>query len=368
MNGKIVSLLVSLTVIVGSVLTVKGYEMYMFEYSIDGDVLNVTVHTESNKIFEEKITYEGSEYVLIKDSVKYETITEESTQSEETIERVEAENLLSKNDYKLENAPEEYKVQIGEKDYIAERDSIKYEEVVNTGRRVSANENVTYRGVDQEPEVADTCQTSVFDDVTGQVVQASISLVGVNKTDDYWKYITEPFVFTASNYDADELLMVVNGKEIVINKNGSPISSEYFNDMLIERGMSPDKYRLSSLEWDGEAYEENGVMYRKATGVCQHKVADYNAAYSGPVDLPAYTQYNAVITYKYKPESKEVIKNIAKYELIVPTEELTEKPTEAPTEESNDISKATVVGIAVVILAVSVVLILYFAQRNKVKN
>ena len=42
MNGKIVSLLVSLTVIVGSVLTVKGYEMYMFEYSIDGDVLNVT--------------------------------------------------------------------------------------------------------------------------------------------------------------------------------------------------------------------------------------------------------------------------------------------------------------------------------------
>lgn len=368
MNGKIVSILVSLTVIVGSVLTVKGYEMYMFEYSIDGDVLNVTVHTESNKIFEEKITYEGNEYVLIKDSVKYETITEESTQSEETIERVEAENLLSKDDYKLENAPEEYKVQIGEKDYIARRDSIKYEEVVNTGRRVSANENVTYRGVDQEPEVADTCQTSVFDDVTGQVVQASIPLIVLNKTDDYWKDITDPFVFTASNYDADELLMVVNGKEIVINKNGSPISSEYFNDMLIERGMSPDKYRLSSLEWDGEAYEENGVMYRKATGACQHKVADYNAAYSGPVDLPAYTQYNAVVTYKYKPESKEVIKNIAKYELIVPTEELTETPTEAPTEENNNISKVTVIGIAVVILAVSVVLILYFAQRNKVKN
>lgn len=367
MNRKILTLLVSIGLIVGSVLPVKGYEMEQFEYSSDGENLNVTVYTENKKEFEQTITYEDKEYQLVDDSVKQEVITEEGNQ-EASIERVEAENLLSKDDFKLEDAPEEYEVLFGEESYIAKRSSIEYEEVENTGRRVSANENIYYRGVDQEPDVADTCQTTVWDEVTGQSVVADIPLVALNKSGDYWKDITEPFEFVASNYDATELVMNINGKEVVINKNGSPISSEYFDDMLIARGMSPDTYKLSSLEWEGEAYEENGVMYRKAVGVCQHKVSDYTAAYSGPVDLPDYTQYNAVVTYKYKTGSQEIIKNTAKYELIEATEIPTEAPTEAPTESSNTLVKVTVISVAVVILALSVVIILYLIQRNKTKK
>ena len=396
---RITTFIMLLGLIFSTPLTVESISMNEFSYKKidDNKVLSSYNYSDgaNEPKFDYQIEYEGNTYNLVDNSVTSQRNENGSQDFHKTIKRTVADMLYNQSEFTLEDAEKEITVTDGDKQYKAKAESIEYENSLIINRKTNATYTKKYIGEEQRPEIPQKMSFNVKDKNTGNNVTVTTPLKDVNKGNDYWKDITNPFTFKANNYNADTITITVNGKVITINKDSnSPIDSKYYDDLLLARGMNTKYYRLNSLTWDGEAYEENGVWYRNAKGVCQHKVADYIAEYGGEVLLPDYNGYKAIVVYGYdtneieyintmtaeyirasEPTTEIVTEAITERQTETHTESITEKKTEvqseAPTEaqvekENNTPLIILSISVGIVIIALAVVIILYIIQRKKV--
>ena len=159
----------------------------------------------------------------------------------------------------------------------------------------------------------------------------------------------------------------LNGKEIQLSET-EPLKG-YEKDLLDLIGVSDSDYRITQIAWNGEAYEENGVLCRKLTASGEMRVTDCHAVYTGVANLPAVSakEIQAVYTDRQPATSSEAQEGTYTYTI---------KATATYTLDSETLTKKSFldhliefisnpVVLAVLLLLLFAVLVLWIVRRRK---
>lgn len=157
-------------------------------------------------------------------------------------------------------------------------------------RTKDATTTKRYVAVEKGVPVPDSIEYTCDDEATGISVNEQLPLTDQTEGAWYW----EPFEFPISiaGYGAD--VLDLNGTEV---PRDEPLIN-YADKFLEMLSLSPDYYRIDSIDWDGDPYERNGETYRNAVGVGEKYVRDIDAVYSATISLPALD--GAYWTAEYK--------------------------------------------------------------------
>lgn len=138
------------------------------------------------------------------------------------------------------------------------------------------------------------------------------------------------------------------------NNSANPLEGHY-DELLQSVGADTTNYRVVSTEWNGDAYESDGIVYRNAVAHVQYFVHSVRATYSGAIE---YVKYES--TYQGTQE----VDSADKYSYTIRATATYERVRALTTTQ---IIIFTTIGIAV--LAALVVLVLYvIAKKKEQKN
>ena len=135
-----------------------------------------------------------------------------------------------------------------------------------------------YKDVENGVPIPKTIDYTYEDADTKAKIDTTLPLT--DASDTKWHWVDFAFPITISDYDAE--VLDLNGTEI---PSDAPLI-DYADEFLDMLGLDPDYYKITSIEWDGDPYESNGTLMRKASGTGSKYVRDVNAVYSGTVTLP----------------------------------------------------------------------------------
>lgn len=116
----------------------------------------------------------------------------------------------------------------------------------------------------------------VEDKSSGDKVVSELPLIESTIVNEYW---VDDFAFpiTVFDYDADEYLFgdvyVPNGADLY----------DYKDAFLAYLGLPADYYRIDGIDWDGDAYDDNGIIKRNAVAWGSKKIQEVTAVYGGTV-------------------------------------------------------------------------------------
>ena len=141
---------------------------------------------------------------------------------------------------------------------------------------------ITYNAVEVLDAIPDNGKVKVTDTSTGQEIETEMPFIKIQS--DETKWIDDfSFPILIADYDADYFLL--NNTKVYKGDN----LIDYKDEFLEYLGLSKNNSRITSIEWNGEAYKENGTVYRKAVANGEKLVHDIVALYGGEVQLPAFT-------------------------------------------------------------------------------
>lgn len=135
-----------------------------------------------------------------------------------------------------------------------------------------------YKDVENGVPIPKTIDYTYEDADTHAKINTTLPLT--DASDAKWHWIDFEFPITIQDYDAE--VLDLNGTEI---PSDAPLI-DYADEFLDMLGLDSEYYRINSIEWDGDPYESNGTLMRKAQGTGSKYVRDVNAVYSGTVTLP----------------------------------------------------------------------------------
>lgn len=108
-----------------------------------------------------------------------------------------------------------------------------------------------------------------------------------------------PVTFYSYGADAYEL-----GEITVSGENALASVLEEQERLLGEMGLSPEDYRITSIDWDGESFmDEEGQVCRLALAGGERRLRDYEAIYSGQVQAEEPVSYEVSAIYEAARES-----------------------------------------------------------------
>lgn len=179
---------------------------------------------------------------------------------------------------------------------------------------------VKFTGVEDGISIPKEKTITFTDTDTKQEVTAKLPLKSDEVTNTYWDDNFQ-FNITVSGYNADSYML--GETEIPASAN----LIDYKDKFISVLALNPEKYEITSIEWNGNSYEEDGLVKRKAIGKGRKLVQDIEAVYEGEVTLPESVGYvwNAEYTEDI-PEGKDVVYTMAvnaEYKLATATTEKT---------------------------------------------
>ncbi|WP_097006322.1 hypothetical protein [Lacrimispora amygdalina] len=209
-------------------------------------------------------------------------------------------------------------------------------------------------------DIPQTSDVEVTDNARSQVITAELPLMRVKTDTERW-VDTFTFPITISEYDADYFML----GDTKVSKSDSLIN--YKEDFLDYLGLPNDKYKISSIEWAGEAYTRNGEIYRNATAYGQKLIHNIIAIYGGEALLPAVDGKYYHCTYVNEEAPGNTIytmKATATYTLQVSKNEFLEKFIEWL--KANPIAAFS---IGTIVILIFVVMILFtLSKKRKVRE
>lgn len=145
---------------------------------------------------------------------------------------------------------------------------------------VSATIPYELEGMQIPPEKA---VLTLKDDVTGLEYEREVPLKKITEKEQSW---TAGFScpITVSGYDAD--IFMLGDVEIPAGED----MASYGKEILKEAGLSPDYYRIESVEWIGDSYEMDGVLFRDAVAEGEKLIRSVEVLYGGQVRVPKAEQ------------------------------------------------------------------------------
>lgn len=178
-------------------------------------------------------------------------------------------------------------------------------EIISTAlkeRTKSVSDVVDYKGVEQIDKIPVSSEFEVKNKVSGEVITADVPLASYEYGNYHWSNDFE-FLVTVEEADADVYAL---GNILVPKKENAPFSG-YEIELLNLIQVSPDYYRIDSVEWAGDPWtEKNGKIYRQAIAKGAKQVADVQAQYAGNVVFEA--KPGKAVRALYTVESHEEVK------------------------------------------------------------
>lgn len=250
-----------------------------------------TTETEKfNYSFEKKIEKDGKKYEL--KGVNYRVIDSKPLDEALPItHKVDYKDLYTKQ----ANAPETLTITQKGEAVDVKLKNVEYEETTITNRTetVSAYTDFDYKTVTPNPPKTKT--VTYHDNGSQKDVQVTLDFKELKAEDD-WKWINDVEIpMTFSLYDSAYYVL---GDKYIPYNDEKPALQGHENDILKELKLDSQKYRITSVEWNGEPYMVGDVMYRKAVAHGERYAANYVAYYESNVSLPDAAGYNAVALYE----------------------------------------------------------------------
>lgn len=196
---------------------------------------------------------------------------------------------------KLEEPPETYWDRDG-KQYVLESWDVK--EI--PGHMVSRGleKQVVYTAVEGAEGLPESI--SVTEEVSGAPAEGELYIRDSRTVRQEWQDgFSAPVVF--HSYGADEFQVggvVIGGADVL---SQAVYAQE---ELLSVMGLSPDEYRISSMQWDGETFADSeGQMCRQAMATGQKLVRDIEITYGGEVSFMEPESYEMEMVYRPVPAS-----------------------------------------------------------------
>lgn len=136
---------------------------------------------------------------------------------------------------------------------------------------------------------------SVTEEVSGIPAEGELYIRDSRIVREEWRDgFQAPVLF--HSYGADEYQtgsLVISGEDVLV----SAVESQ--EGILEVMGLSPQQYRIHSMAWDGEAFEdEDGQLCRRAMAEGQKLVRDYEITYEGEVAYMEPVSYEMEMAYR----------------------------------------------------------------------
>lgn len=152
---------------------------------------------------------------------------------------------------------------------------------------------VVYAGVEGAEGLPESI--AVEEEVSGMPAEGSLYIRQSRKLKEEWQDgFSAPVTF--HSYGADEYHaggLVIQGEDIL----GTSVAMG--GELLNVMGLSPSEYRILSMEWMGEPYEDpEGNLCRQALASGQKLLRDYEITYEGEISFMEPETYELEMTYR----------------------------------------------------------------------
>lgn len=219
-------------------------------------------------------------------------------------------------DYRLEETLER-----GGKQYRLISSRIK--SAVKEGTLTYASASVSYalEGTQEPPE---TAVITLKDETTGKEYEREVPRQEISQKDSVWMDDFQ-FRITVNGYDSDTFYL--GETEIPPDADLSAYGEEFLRYL----GLPADCYHVEEILWDGESYEEEGILCRNAIAKGSRLIRNVEVKYGGQVRTPQVNGKQYIGIYEeILPETEEEEKE----EEETTSEENIQKQPETPPEEA----------------------------------
>jgi hypothetical protein len=309
-------------------------------------------YDDGSEHFETSIEQDGKTYLI--SSITTEVLNEETVEGEHII--YDSPAFIDAD--KVEKPQES--IEQGGKTYLLKDMELQSARIEDRTQYVESE--VVLNGVEWLDNVPETSEIEVVDNATGQEITTTMPFIKVQSQNEKW-VDTFKFPITISNYDADYFML----GDTKVSKSDNLV--DYKDEFLSYLGLPANKYKISTIDWNGDAYTKNGVLYRTATAFGQKLTYDIVAIYGGEAALPAADgqRYHCRYVNAEMPDSKVyTIKATAHY---------THTPSQVEDQgflqnliEWLKANPIAAFGIGSIILIAFVLLIIFLMSKKKDKN
>lgn len=305
--------------------------------------------------FSDTMEVDGITYQL--DSVDYETLSKRPIGKR--AENIRITTSAPFTDEENNHIPEK---QIQDDDVMYYLKSYETVETTLDAREEPVSDTITYRSIPVGSTIPKLAKISVQDSITGKDVDVYVPLKETTFSETHWESGFE-FPITVSNYDAN--IFDLNGRDVPLSES-EPLKG-YESDLLQMIGVDEDNYQITEINWDGDAYEEQGVLFRKLKAEGLQRVYDCEAVYSGIANLPEVSAKAIQAVYTDQKDDEEnlesqtysyTIRATAKYKIPEEKKSFWERLIEL-------ITNPVVIAVLLILLFVIIVIWLIHRKRRK---
>lgn len=290
---------------------------------------------------EQEISENGKKYKLR--NITYEILSEEKEDAK-TIQKTS--EIIYEKKYAFDK---EITLDNGSKAVLV---NVDYKEINDKEKKQTYTGEVKASSVAQIPTAQKEFVFDLKDSRTGKSFTAPLTLCDTKQVSEWhWRADNLTMSFKVTGYD----LPYYNVYDEIVKANESvPFTEDKYSDIVKRIGYSDSNCKITSVEWKGQPYTLNGVVYRDGIIKADQLVADFIMNYQADIQLPAVTAYEACATYQSVSDESNVVsynvRAIVSYDY----------------DNSYDIKKVIITAsVALVIIVAVVIFILYIISKKK---
>lgn len=203
--------------------------------------------------------------------VQYETV-DTILQKKTLEEKRDYKDLIAKDDSKIEKS-------ITIDGNVYELQTVIWSEVPNME---TVNYTVDYGYLTSEPKPDATYEYTYTSPVMKEENTVSLPFVRMDKGTESW---VEGFSATVTFHNLDGEIFKLGNHEFEYDENNLSLTKDDYKELVRLLGYDTSLYRLTSISWSGEEYEdEDGVLCRKAKAYGEQYAISYQAYYEDTVE------------------------------------------------------------------------------------
>lgn len=301
---------------------------------------------QKKNIFDDVIQENGNFYKLI--DIRYELKEEKPvTKKEVSILTKTSDAILDRQEY----LPEEKVVEDGIS-YTLEDTSKQETQISSEYRQLVIGEDI-YDYEVTKSSIPEIKRIAAIDQQTNEPVEVTCRLVSLEKRSESEQKMKFPIIYY--NYGSD---FYSYGDALIPYEEEKPALAGYEHRLLEDAGYNVRDWTVVDIVWDGEAYDNQGILQRNAIAICEGNQVHYRARYEGYIKKAAQKAYYYTSVYKGEKETAIQGKMLYKIKAKAIYELQADKKVITSTEK-------LMIGLGVIASAAILILIIYILAKKR---
>ena len=146
----------------------------------------------------------------------------------------------------------------------------------------------------------------------------------------------------------------------------------YEEEILAAAGLSPDRYHIQEITWNGESYLEEGVSCRRAKAAGEKLVEDYQGEFAGEIDYPETLRRQWQAVYQLQGETADETtvseKESVSHQVVIPETSQEETAAQDPPSSPWILRKVLIIYSAALIFLIPAFFLLILWRRKRKKT